>query len=372
MRIREVRNTRSLAYEVRLVDGILDVVASEIAQAAGGRQLLVVTSPTVHELYTRRIVADLLRSDVRTSCLVIEASERRKSLDLVEDICTFAGREGVDRRSVLVSIGGGVCSDLVTFAASWIRRGIAHFRVPTTLIGLIDAGIGIKGAVNFRGRKSFLGSFHPPEVAFLHPAFLATLPDRHLRAGLSEIVKMALIRSSALFDLLDSECENLDACRFARRDLDSDEILWLAIETMLDELEPNLFESVSYERPVDFGHTFSPIVEAASEYTVLHGEAVAVDMALSSTMALHLDLLSPDEHAEILGLFRRLGLPIASPLLNVDRCMEALEAAAKHRGGAVNLILPCGIGRTCCFNDDCAFEPGFLQRALCATQEAAG
>jgi 3-dehydroquinate synthetase len=127
-------------------------------------------------------------------------SERRKIINSVLDICGAAQDFKLDRHSLLVAIGGGECSDVVGFAASIIRRGVGHVRIPTTLVGQIDAGIGLKTGVNLRCGKHFLGSFHPPEQVLIDPAFLATLPACELRQWLSEMIKIALVRDADLFE----------------------------------------------------------------------------------------------------------------------------------------------------------------------------
>src|SRR5436190_23291776 len=124
-------------------------------------------------------------------------------MEVVAAVCNEALSHGLNRTGVLISMGGGVCSDIVTLSASLIRRGVAHIRVPTTLIGQIDAGIGLKGAVNFCGKKSFVGCFHPPEQVLIDPAFLQSLPRRSLVSGMAEATKMGIARDARLFELLE-------------------------------------------------------------------------------------------------------------------------------------------------------------------------
>src|SRR5205085_9871341 len=135
--------------------------------------------------------------------------EETKSMELVHSVCAEAFSHGLNRRGLLIAFGGGVCSDIVTLSASLIRRGIGHVRVPTTLIGQIDAGIGLKGAVNFCGKKSFLGCFHPPEQVLIDPAFLQSVPRRCLVSGLAEAIKMGIARDPQLFELIEARAFDL-------------------------------------------------------------------------------------------------------------------------------------------------------------------
>ena len=269
-------------------------------------------------------------------------NEARKTLRSVEVLCERALAAHVDREALLIAVGGGVCTDLVTFAASVIRRGIDHLRIPTTLIGQVDAAVGVKGAVNYRGKKSFLGVFRAPQAVFVDTLALATLPEPFISDGLAEIVKIALIRDAGLFDLVADDPGSLVEGRFQSGG--DDEIVARAIEAMMAELEPNLYEDKTYARRVDLGHTFSPALEAAHRFRISHGMAVAVDLALSAAIAFELGLASQSEFERIIETLRQARLPTSSELLTITLCRKALEEAKRHRAGAVNLVVPTGIG----------------------------
>src|SRR5208337_3750876 len=249
-RCRLVSANRERSYLVRLAPGISAGNVAELVQVIDGRKSLLVTTPTVARLYANDVAKRLIQSGVDVSMVILECAEQSKTLVEVERLCQECFRVGLDRRSLLIGCGGGVCTDLVTMAAALTRRGLSYVRIPTTLIGLIDAGIGIKGAVNLPNKKSAMGIFCPPEHVFLDPAFLRTLPRELMSDGLAEAIKVAVA---------------LDARLFA----------------FLEELETNLYEDKTYRRVLDFGHTFSPLVESVSDFQVSHGAAVAIDIALS-------------------------------------------------------------------------------------------
>jgi len=231
------------------------------------------------------------------------------------------------------------------------RRGVAHIKIPTTLIGLIDAGIGVKGAVNLPGKKSAIGCFYPPERVLLDPSFLRSLPKRLISEGLAEAIKVAIIFDPALFEEIEQSPGKLLA---NPEDADykyATELVWRSANLLLDELERNLFEDRSYERLLDFGHTFSPMIEVRSGFHIRHGVAVAIDMALSSTVANSLGLLPSADRDRILSLLLSLGLPIFSRLLSLERCNSALEEMEAHRGGRLNLVVPSGIGKAVFLTD---------------------
>jgi 3-dehydroquinate synthase len=329
---------------VVFLEGLLGPSVRFLAERLGGRRALLVTTPTVARLYGRELVAQLGARGADLSVLELACTEQGKCVDLVSRVCREALERGLDRRGVLVGMGGGVCTDVVTVAASWIRRGIAHLRIPTTLIGQIDAGIGIKGAVNFCGKKSYLGSFYPPEAVLIDQRFLHSLPPAHLRHGLAEMLKIALVRDATLFDLVEAHAASFLAGGFAEPRTEARQALWRAVEGMLRELGANAYENRSYQRLVDFGHTFSPSLEAASRFTLPHGEAVAVDMALSAMLAADCGLLDAAVCRRILAAVRSAGLPVYTAHLTPRLCREALGEAALHRGGVPNLVLPVAIG----------------------------
>jgi len=250
------------------------------------------------------------------------------------------------------------------------KAGISHIRVPTTLIGQIDAAIGIKGAVNFGKKKSALGSFYPPEHVFVEPSFLRTVPRDHLRAGLAEVVKIALVADASLFYLLQEHGRELLDSSFAAKEHVGVELLWTAAIRMIEQLQPNLYENRSLQRLVDFGHTFSPAIEGQSHYAILHGEAVAIDIALSSVVAKHLSFLNEADCAAILRLLRSLELPISCDVLDYQLAVASLEDACRHRGGVVNLVIPVQIGQGV-FIEDINIVRDVLENSLRAVKHQA-
>jgi 2-epi-5-epi-valiolone synthase len=358
------------SYRVRLCESLLASNASALPELLASRTAIVVTTPTVNRLYGVALRAALNATPV-ASTIVFDVREETKSLQFVEQVCREALSHGLDRRGVLIAFGGGVCSDIVSVAASLIRRGIAHVRVPTTLVGQIDAGIGLKGAVNFAGKKSFLGCFHAPEQVLIDPAFLRTLPARYLAAGLAEALKMGIARDARLFELIERSARELVGSGFATPSGDVVELLDRSISSMLDELGSNPFEDHTYERLVDFGHTFSSAVEAALSFEIHHGEAVAIDLALSTCIAETLGVLDRNTSARIIAALRSASLPIWTPVLDLALCHGALAEACRHRGGAVNLVVPCAIGRAAFLHRRELVSDEVLEQALTALKARA-
>lgn len=344
-RSRRVVSSRTMSYDVDIVQDLAGTGLEALIDAIAGRRCLLVTTPSVAALYANTLAETLRESSVDLDLLVLPLTERSKDQHSLFEICAEAQRLMLARDALLVSMGGGVCSDLVTLAASLYRRGIAHLRIPTTLLGQIDASIGVKGAINFAGKKNNLGCYTAPETVFVDPAYLRSLSTNQVREGLAEIIKIALVRDSNLFVWLEKNAEQLIESRMQMPLNVAEAVIDAAIGGMLEELEPNLLENQTYERLVDFGHTVGPVLEAASGFMLPHGQAVAIDMAFSAMLAAELGMLPASHALRVVQLLKRCGLPLSSPQLDERLVLEAFEDAQAHRAGTLNLVVPLAIGR---------------------------
>lgn len=351
----EVKATHNVRYSVQFYDGLFShtntvLLRAGIGQTPACQRRLVVIDTRVLDLYGWEIEAYFRANRVNYRLLPLSTTEPEKTVENVLRIVHALDMFGVNRRSdPLIAIGGGVLLDVAGFAASLYRRGLPYVRVPTTLMGLIDAGIGIKTGVNFDAHKNRIGTYFAPQRAYLDTQFLKTLDDRHVANGIAEIIKMAIIKDARLFKLLEENVADVIRDRFCGRAAYR-EILVRATVGMLEELSGNLWETV-LERVVDYGHTFSPKLEMAALPELLHGEAVAIDMALSLVLAAQRDLMSPAELSRALGLLDAYGLPTRHPQCEEDLLMEGLADSTSHRDGLQRTPLSRGIGNAVFVND---------------------
>jgi 3-dehydroquinate synthase len=339
---------RRTSYPVVLAPSVFDSPVSPLIEMLSGRRVLLVTTPTVYELHGESFRKfgnhQSLNKRTKIDILVIPVTEKSKDYAAVERVCRKSMDIGLDRRSVLLAVGGGVCTDITSYAAALIRRGIGCIRIPTTLLGQVDAGIGVKTAVNFNGKKAYLGCFYAPMAVILDPTLLRTLPIKHFQLGLAEIIKIALIGDADLFFLVESEWPRLCGTSLHRSDPTLLRVIESSAKKMLEELAPNLFEDQTFKRLVDAGHTFTPLIEAASDFAIHHGEAVAIDLCLSATIAAVAGILEWKDRFRLTRLIHAIGLPTFTPLLTEELCERALIEAGYHRGGQSNLVLPDRIG----------------------------
>merc|ERR1719160_2209195 len=254
------------------------------------------------------------------------------------------------------------------------RRRTPYIRVPTTSLSYVDASVGAKNGCNFCGSKNRLGTYVPPVAALLDCDFFKTQGTRDISNSLGEMAKMAIMKSAELFKLLEKHGTRLASSKFAP-DSKSDDaparVLQLSIETMLEELAPNLWEN-SLDRLVDFGHAVGQDLEMASlgtEHELMHGEAVAVDMALMTVVAQQIGIITEAERDRTHNLLRGCQVPVWSPVMTYELFTEAVANRVKNSMGQ-RFPLPAGIGRGKIVNDvsDADLRSGFLLwQELCAS-----
>ena len=350
-----VSHPRIIEYEVVTCENIFDV-QNEALLSVGKREnarRFVVIDTNVERYFSKAIRDYFHFHDIAAKIWVFPSGEENKSVDHYLRILHELDSFPINRRDEpIIAIGGGVLTDITGFVASSYRRGVPHIKVPTTLMGYIDASVGIKTGINFNGHKNRLGSFEPPKKVFLDRNFLTTLPRRHLLNGMCEMIKLAVIKDGALFELLEAHGPACIETKF--QDDVGAEILDRSISGMLEELQPNLYEE-ELARKVDFGHTFSYGLETHHEARLLHGEAVLVDILVSSVLAGARGFLSEQELSRIFDLVFALEITLNYDLVSPDLLWSALQERIYHRNGMQRVPLPQSLGQ-CIFVNDIKFE----------------
>lgn len=312
---------------------------------------LVILDAAIDRLYGHQVRDYFQAWGVEYQLLVLPGDEQNKDMDAVLRIATALNEVGTSRRSdPPIAIGGGVVLDVVGLAASLYRRGIPYIRVPTTLLALVYVGVAAKTGVNYDGFRNRLGSYSPPPHTLIDKTFLQTLPTRQIRNGLGEIFKMALIKDAELFRLLEDHGDDLVQSHLQDGSV-GDRVIRHAIQGMVEELEPNLWETY-LKRAVDYGHSFSPLIEMKALPELLHGEAVALDCLFSAVLAVQRGFINEDDFKRVVRTAELLGLPLHHELFtDPDTLQEALEDTIRHRNGEQNLPLRSRIGAARFIND---------------------
>ena len=283
------------------------------------------------------------------STLIAGGEAAKNNPQLVENLQKLISDAEICRHSYAIAVGGGAMLDLVGYAAATAHRGIRLIRVPTTVLGQCDSGVGVKNGINAFGKKNFLGTFAPPTFVLNDVNFLTTLDDRNWRSGIAEAVKVALIKDANFFDLIGDRTPAL-----ADRNLDAmQEIVYRCAKLHLDHIGGGDPFEMGSSRPLDFGHWAAHRLEYLSNYRLYHGEAVAIGICLDTTYSYLSGLITKQEWLDVLSLFKALGFRVYDPLLS-SYCnrpehprsiFRGLSEFQEHLGGELTLTLLAGIGR---------------------------
>ncbi|TGM70799.1 3-dehydroquinate synthase [Leptospira levettii] len=251
---------------------------------------------------------------------------------------------GIDRHSYVMAIGGGAFLDMVGFATAVSHRGIRLLRVPTTVLSQNDSGVGVKNSINYFGKKNFLGTFAPPIAVFNDSSFLVSLDERDWRSGIAEAVKVSLIKEESFFCWIESNVNSL----VNRNMVVMEQLVYDCARLHMEHIRSGDPFEFGSSRPLDFGHWFAHKLEYLSNFSIRHGEAVAVGIALDSIYSFLCGDLKESEYLRILRLLLGLGFTLDFPILlekGKENLEIALEEFREHLGGKLTLLMLNGIGK---------------------------
>lgn len=275
--------------------------------------------------------------------IVLPATERTKSwevlLRITRKIFSIENKGDI----FLVAFGGGVIGDITGFCAAIYKRGIPYIQIPTTLLGMVDSGIGGKTAIDLEFGKNLIGAFYQPRLVFVDLKFLETLPLKEIKNGISEIVKYGIIIEREIFDLLEKRTSEI--LKFKPRQ-------WFSLVTKCAKIKAEIVEKDELDNKglraiLNFGHTIGHAVESAMDYVdISHGQAVALGMVTESILAEKFNMLSSSALARILNLIISLDiLPRSKALPSSSKIISRLKYDKKARLGKLKFVLPVKIGK---------------------------
>lgn len=278
------------------------------------------------------------------SFLIVDGGEVVKNnISYIENFLELINYCKIDRHSFFITIGGGAVLDASGFASAIAHRGVRLIRIPTTILSQNDSGVGVKNSINYFSKKNFLGTFTPPYAVINDSDFLKTLSDRDWRSGISEAIKVALIKDSIFFEWIEINVQLL-----CERNISAMEDLIFRcafLHTNHISKEGDPFEKGS-SRPLDFGHWAAHKLEQLTNYNVTHGEAVAIGISLDATYSFLSNNISLNSLNRILNCFISLGFSITHPFLtsHIEEVLNGLDEFREHLGGQLTIMLLSDIG----------------------------
>ena len=331
------------SYPIIVGSALLGQVGEILTPHIKSDKVLIVSDTYVHKRYVPIAQQSLTAAGLEVHTIEIPRGEESKSLrqfsrGVLQDSLVA---HQLDRGSTVIALGGGIIGDLAGFAAAVYMRGIPYIQIPTTLQAQVDASVGGKTAINHPKGKNLIGAFHQPKLVLIDVETLETLPQRDIRAGLIEVIKMGVIRDKPLFEMVE---ENLDAILNLDSTILSEMIACACINkaeiVAKDEKESGLRMVLNY------GHTFGHALEAVTHYNrYRHGEAVSIGMNCAAQLAANLSMLSETDFQRQRTLLERANLPIAFPPdIAPEALCDAMYLDKKTLGGKLRLILPTRIG----------------------------
>ncbi len=339
----------STGYDVVIGANLLARAGALLAPVLQQKRVVVVTDQTVAGLHLPALLDGLAQTGVATQSIVVPPGEASKSLEGYQTVVEGLLDAGVERRTSVVALGGGVVGDLAGFAAATTLRGLPFIQIPTTLLSQVDSSVGGKTGINTRHGKNLLGAFHQPRIVLADTGVLGTLPERELRAGYAEVAKAGLIGDAAFFEWCEAHGPALAG---GDQDIQAEAVMracaFKAAVVGEDEREERSSDGRAL---LNLGHTFGHALEAEVGYSgaLLHGEAVAIGLGLAFRLSARLGLCADADAARVSDHLAMMGLPSEPGMLNrrfsAARLIAHMRRDKKMRDGALHFVLVRGIGQ---------------------------
>jgi 3-dehydroquinate synthase len=335
------------AYDILIGSGLLARSGEEVARRLPGTRAAIVTDENVAAAHLDTLKAGLDKGGIQSAVITLPAGEKTKSFAHLEEVVDGVLAAKLERRDVVIALGGGVIGDLAGFASGIVRRGMNFVQIPTSLLAQVDSSVGGKTGINSARGKNLVGVFHQPRLVLADTQVLDTLPIREFRAGYAELAKYGLINRPAFFAWLEQNWEQVFAGGPARV-----EAIAEACRAKADVVARDEFETGD-RALLNLGHTFGHALEAATRYDgarLVHGEGVAIGMALAHRFSARLNLASPDDAERVEAHLRAVGLPsrmadIPGELPDAEALLGFITQDKKVSRGALTFILTRGIGQ---------------------------
>ena len=335
------------SYPIIIKEGLLAEVGSELKRRQIGKRYIVIADDRVAELFGQQVVDSMLESGLEVELVTFPHGEANKTLQTITDLTSALAGLRVDRKDVLVALGGGVTGDITGFVAAIYMRGIAFVQIPTTLLAQVDSSVGGKTGVDIPEGKNLVGCFYQPQCVLIDPMVLQQLPAGELLNGLAEVIKYGVIYDADFFNFLVTNRKEILALEVPIIEAVIAHCCTIKAEVVAaDEREADL------RRILNYGHTLGHAVEAASDFTIAHGSAVAIGMVAVNKIAVAKALLLAERATKIYELLEAYGLPVTVPAeLDRTQMKGFLLTDKKTVGGKPFFVLPSQIGKVVITDD---------------------
>jgi 3-dehydroquinate synthase len=336
------------SYDILIGGGLLRKGAEEIARRLPGVRAAIVTDDNVASYHAGVLVDSLEAAGIAATTITIPPGERSKNFDVLEDVVDGVLGARLERGDVLIALGGGVVGDLAGFVSGIVRRGMKFVQMPTSLLAQVDSSVGGKTGINTARGKNLVGVFQQPALVLADTDVLDTLPEREFRAGYAEVAKYGLINRPDFFSWLEQNWRDVFAGGEARTHAIAE-----SCKAKADVVERDEFETGD-RALLNLGHTFGHALEGAVGYDsarLVHGEGVAIGMALAHRFSSRLNLASPDDATRVEKHLQDVGLPIhigdiPGEMPGAERLLEYIAQDKKVSRGALTFILTRGVGQS--------------------------
>jgi 3-dehydroquinate synthase len=335
------------SYPIFIEDGIMVNVGADIARRNIASRYAVIADDYVASLYGATLMKSLAEAGVVAELLTFPRGEASKNLQVFAELSSKLAQIGMDRKSALIALGGGVTGDLTGFLAASYMRGIPFVQIPTTLLAQVDSSVGGKTGVDIPEGKNLVGAFYQPKAVYIDTAVLTTLPIAEYLGGIAEVIKYGVIWDLEFYVFLE---RNLDAILGLQPAIIQEMVTTCcrtkAAVVAEDERESDL------RRILNFGHTIGHAVEAASDFSIIHGHAVAIGMVAALRLSVLLGLCKRKEAGRVATLIHAFGLPTEIPAdMDRERIKSYIKTDKKSVAGSVSYVLPTTIGKVIITNE---------------------
>jgi 3-dehydroquinate synthase len=336
------------SYDILIGQGLIANAGAEIARRLPGIRVAIVTDENVAAAQLEALTASLARADIGSTPVVLPAGEKTKSFASLERVVGEVLAAKLERGDAVVALGGGVIGDLAGFVSGIVRRGMSFIQMPTSLLAQVDSSVGGKTGINTAHGKNLVGVFHQPRLVLADTGALDTLPPREFRAGYAEVAKYGLIDRPDFFAWLEANWQEVFRGGAARTQAIAESCRAKADVVRRDEFE------TGDRALLNLGHTFGHALEAATAYDsarLVHGEGVAIGMALAHRFSSRMNLCSTDDARRVEAHLAAVGLPwrlsdIQGGLPDAERLLDYISQDKKVKRGALTFILTHGVGKS--------------------------